>query len=143
MEPENQMPPLFHLSFHVHDLNQARHFYGDILGCDEGRSTDTWIDFNFFGHQLSVHLGTPVDQTITSQVGEHDVPMPHFGVILEMSEWKNLMALLERKGLAFTIAPSARFADQAGEQATAFLRDPSGNALEFKGFNDLARVYER
>ncbi|MFA9274261.1 MAG: VOC family protein [Candidatus Aquirickettsiella gammari] len=137
------MAPLFHLSFYVHDLNKARKFYGDLLGCDEGRSTEKWIDFNFFGHQLSLHLGTLADQTNTSQVGAHDVPMPHFGVILEMPEWEKLMARFEHHGVVFTIPPSMRFAGQAGQQATAFVRDPSGNALEFKGFKDLAFVYER
>lgn len=136
------MSALFHLSFHVHDLDRARQFYGDLLGCDEGRSTEHWIDFNFFGHQLSLHLGNPAHHTITSRVDEHNVPMPHFGVILEMAEWQTLMARLELQGVEFVIAPSMRFVGQAGQQATAFVRDPSGNALEFKGFSDLSRVYE-
>ena len=137
------MPSLFHLAFYVHDLHQARQFYGDILGCEEGRSTETWVDFNFFGHQLSLHLGPTAEQANTSQVGEHDVPMPHFGAILEMPEWESLIERLKQKAVTFTIAPSLRFVDQAEQQATAFVRDPSGNALEFKGFKDLNCVYER
>ena len=136
------MSALFHLSFHVHNLEQARQFYGEVLGCDEGRSTEQWIDFNFFGHQLSLHLGTPAPHTSTSRVDEHNVPMPHFGVILDMAVWQTLMARLEHQGVAFVIAPSMRFVGQTGQQATAFVRDPSGHALEFKGFTDLSRVYE-
>lgn len=137
------MSPLFHLAFQVHDLNTARRFYGQILGCTEGRSTDRWVDFNFFGHQLSLHLGAAADQTSTSLVDEHNVPIPHFGVILEMPEWEKLMAQLEQQGVVFEVSPSLRFAGQAGQQASAFVRDPSGNALEFKGFKDLSGVYEK
>lgn len=135
------MSSLFHLSFYVHDLCLARQFYGDLLGCDEGRSTEQWIDFNFFGHQLSLHLGTPAHHTSTSRVDAHNVPMPHFGVILDMSAWQALMARLEQQDVEFVIAPGMRFVGQAGQQATAFVVDPSGNALEFKGFSDLSRVY--
>ena len=137
------MPPLFHLAFQVHDLNAARQFYGQILGCNEGRSTDKWVDFDFFGHQLSLHLGTSIDKTSTSLVDEHNVPIPHFGVILEMPKWEELMARLEHQGVTFAVSPILRFAGQAGQQATAFIRDPSGNALEFKGFAYLSGVYEK
>lgn len=137
------MKALFHLAYHVRDLDQARHFYADILGCKEGRSTATWVDFDFFGHQISLHLGMPFATTNTGMVGDHLVPMPHLGVILAMTEWTILADRLRDHGLDFVIEPSIRFAGQAGEQATMFFLDPSGNPIEIKGFNNLESVYDK
>ncbi len=135
------MPSLFHLAYHVRDLQQARHFYGTVLGCPEGRSTDTWVDFDFFGHQVSLHLGEPFVTTRTGQVGEHKVPMPHLGVILSMTEWEALSARLAAEKIEFVIPPSIRFRGEAGEQATMFFFDPSGNPIEVKGFETLQGVF--
>jgi uncharacterized protein len=136
------MPSLFHLSFHVHDLDSTRRFYGHVLGCTEGRSAATWVDFNFFGHQLSMHLGAPFATTGTGQVGGHQVPMPHFGVLLPLPEWHALAQRLREHGVAFVMAPQLRFKGQPGEQWTMFLRDPSGNPIEVKGFASLATVFD-
>lgn len=136
------MRSLFHLAFHVRDLDEARRFYGGLLGCREGRSTETWVDFNFFGHQISLHLGQPFATTDTGQVAEHRVPMPHLGVILETPAWHALAERLRSDGLAFVIEPHLRFAGQPGEQWTMFFRDPSGNPIEVKGFDSLEAVYE-
>jgi len=134
------LPP-FHLAIPVHDLTTARHFYGEILGCSEGRSADTWVDFNFFGHQLVCHLDPkrdgPGDQ-ISNPVDGHDVPVPHFGVVLEMEQWEALAEKLRGVGTEFIIEPCVRFAGEPGEQATMFLRDLCGNAVEFKAFRDIA-----
>ncbi len=135
------MPNPFHLAFHVHDLDAARTFYGGTLGCDEGRSTDTWVDFDFFGHQLSLHLGTPFETADTGKVGEHMVPMPHFGVVLDMETFRSLAARLTGAGVAFVIPPSVRFEGEPGEQWTMFFRDPSGNPIEVKGVADMAGVF--
>jgi uncharacterized protein len=136
---------LFHLAFHVTDLNAARDFYGRILGCKEGRSTETWVDFDFFGHQISLHLGEPFASTLSGHVGDDMVPMPHFGVILPMTSWRALATRLERMTGAdeinFVLKPSIRFAGQAGEQATMFFKDPSGNPIEIKGFADFDQLY--
>lgn len=136
------MRSLFHLAFHVRDLDETRRFYGGLLGCREGRSTATWVDFDFFGHQISMHLGEPFATTNTGQVAEHLVPMPHLGVILEVPEWQALAERLRAGGLKFVIEPHLRFAGQPGEQWTMFFRDPSGNPIEVKGFSSLDRVYE-
>ncbi len=136
------MATVFHLAINVTDLNQARAFYGKVLGCVEGRSTDTWVDFNFFGHQLSLHLGQPFSTAKTGIVGEHKVPMPHFGAVLELGEWQALAKRLEEVGQAFIIAPVVRFAGQAGEQHTMFFTDPSGNPIEIKGVDSLERAWE-
>lgn len=128
------MPTPFHLAIHVHDLDAARGFYGGVLGCAEGRSTETWVDFDFFGHQLSLHLGQPFANAPTGRVGDHMVPMPHFGVVLHLPDWQALAARLTAAGTRFELAPSVRFQGQPGEQWTMFFRDPSGNPLEFKGF---------
>lgn len=136
------MRSLFHLAFHVRDLDETRRFYGGLLGCREGRSTATWVDFDFFGHQISMHLGEPFATTNTGQVAEHLVPMPHLGVILEVPEWQTLAERLRAGGLKFVIEPHLRFAGQPGEQWTMFFRDPSGNPIEVKGFSSLDRVYE-
>ncbi|MGB7269184.1 MAG: VOC family protein [Albidovulum sp.] len=135
------MPTPFHLAFHVHDLDAARAFYCDVLGCKEGRSTVTWVDFDFFGHQLSLHLGTPFANAATGTVGEHKVPMPHFGVVLALPDWQALAARLKAAGTEWIIAPSVRFAGTPGEQWTMFFRDPSGNPIEVKGFADMSGIF--
>lgn len=132
---------VFHLAYHVGDLAQARAFYGDVLGCVEGRSTETWVDFNFFGHQISLHLGTPFQTANTGHVGDHLVPMPHLGVILPKPEWDALAQRLRDKGVDFVLEPFTRFAGQPGEQSTMFFRDPFGNPIEVKGFADMGGVF--
>ena len=132
---------IFHLAYNVTDLDEARAFYGGVLGCAEGRSTDTWVDYNFFGHQLSLHLGTPFATADTGHVGDHLVPMPHLGVILPKAEWDTLAARLKAADIDFVLAPFTRFAGEPGEQSTMFLRDPFGNPIEFKGFADMAGVF--
>jgi extradiol dioxygenase family protein len=126
----------------VHDLVEARQFYGVLLGCDEGRSSDHWIDFDFFGHQIVAHLD-PNARPIAAHnsVDGHDVPVPHFGIVLTMADFQTLAGRLAAAGVAFVIAPHIRFAGQAGEQATMFFHDPSGNALEFKAFADDAMLF--
>ena len=131
----------FHFAFHVRDLDASRQFYGTLLGCREGRSTDTWVDFDFFGHQISLHLGEPFPVSNTGVVGNHMVPMPHFGLVMAMPDWKALAERLTQHGMDFVIPPSLRFEGEPGEQATMFFRDPSGNPIEVKGFADLAQVY--
>jgi len=135
------MRSLFHLAYHVTDLDAARRFYGKVLGCTEGRSTETWVDFDFFGHQISLHLGTPFATTNTGKVGDHMVPMPHLGVVLPLADWLALAERLEGHGLAFEIPPVIRFAGEPGEQRTMFFRDPSGNPIEVKGFADFEGVF--
>ncbi len=136
------MRSLFHLSFHVRDLASTRLFYGGVLGCTEGRSAATWVDFDFFGHQLSMHLGAPFASADTGQVGTQQVPMPHFGVLLPLAEWQALARRLREHGVAFGMAPQVRFEGQPGEQWTMFFRDPSGNPIEVKGFASLATVFD-
>lgn len=135
------MQSLFHLAYHVTDLDAARRFYGGVLGCAEGRSTDTWVDFNFFGHQISLHLGEPFKTTNTGKVGEHMVPMPHLGLVLALPDWQQLAQRLQAAGVAFVLEPQLRFAGQPGEQWTMFFLDPCGNPIEVKGFASLAGVY--
>ncbi len=135
------MPTPFHLAIHVHDLDAARAFYGGVLGCAEGRSTDTWVDFDFFGHQLSLHLGTPFATAPSGQVAGRAVPMPHFGVVLEYRDWRALADRLEAAGTDWVLAPSVRFEGRPGEQWTMFFRDPSGNPIEVKGFRDMGGVF--
>lgn len=137
------MRSLFHLAFHVTDLDQARRFYGGVLGCTEGRSTDTWVDFDFFGHQLSLHLGQPFATERTGRVGDHLVPMPHFGLVLELPDWQALAQRLRAAGTAFVLEPQLRFAGQPGEQWTMFFCDPFGNPIEIKGFRSLDGLYEK
>ncbi len=132
---------IFHLAYHVDDLDKARAFYGGLLGCSEGRSTDTWVDFNFFGHQISLHLGPVFATSKTGKVGDHMVPMPHLGVILPQDDWQTLADRLTASGLDFTLAPVTRFADEPGEQSTMFFHDPAGNPIEIKGFKDMAGVF--
>jgi extradiol dioxygenase family protein len=138
------MAPLrpFHLAFPVHDLAAARGFYGGVLGCPEGRSAERWIDFDLYGHQIVVHLDAAMKPAgLTNPVDGHGVPVPHFGVVLEMPEWEALAARIEAAGVPFGVAPYIRFKGQPGEQATMFFRDPSGNALEFKAFADLGQLF--
>ena len=137
------MKSLFHLAYHVTDLDEARAFYGTVLGCEEGRSAATWVDFDFFGHQISLHLGTPFETTNTGKVGDHMVPMPHLGVVLPLDAWRVLSARLEQAKTDFIIVPSVRFEGEAGEQWTMFFRDPSGNPIEVKGFANFDTVFAR
>lgn len=139
------MPKLapFHLAVPVHDLAAARAFYGELLGSPEGRSSAEWVDFDFFGHQLVAHLdpGARAHVQTHNPVDGHAVPVPHFGVVLDWDEWHALVARLGARGQGFVIEPGIRFAGQVGEQATFFLYDPSGNALEFKAFRDPSRLF--
>ncbi len=135
------MPALFHLAFHVTDLDQARRFYGGVLGCREGRSTDTWVDFDFEGHQLSLHLGQPFRTERTGRVGDQLVPMPHFGLVLELPQWQAMARRLEAAGTDFVLAPQVRYPGEPGEQWTMFFCDPFGNPIEVKGFASLAGLY--
>lgn len=132
----------FHLAFPVRDIAEARAFYGDLLGCREGRSTDEWVDFDFYGHQIVAHRveswgtdagGNPVDG--------HDVPVPHFGVVLDIPTWQSLADRLVAAGTTFEIEPHVRFKGEPGEQATMFFRDPSGNAIEMKAFGSLDALF--
>ena len=132
----------FHLAFPVHDLAAARAFYGELLGCREGRSSDHWIDFDLYGHQIVAHLDAGMTpRPIHNAVDGHDVPVPHFGVVLTMPQWEDLAARLKAAGVQFGIEPYVRFKGQVGEQATMFFTDPSGNALEFKAFADDGQLF--
>ena len=131
----------FHFAFPVHDLNAARDFYGRVMGCPEGRSSDAWIDFNLYGHQIVTHLSASAHSVISNPVDGHDVPVPHFGVVLTMDQWHSLASRLAAAGTHFAIAPTVRFKGQVGEQATMFFYDPSGNALEFKAFADDSQLF--
>jgi hypothetical protein len=134
----------FHLAFPVDDLAAARRFYGELLGCAEGRSSDQWIDFDFHGHQLVAHLAPDeLRAAATNPVDGHDVPVRHFGVVLDWQAWHALADRLRAAGVAFLIEPGIRFAGLAGEQATMFFRDPAGNALEFKAFKDPSQLFAR
>jgi len=132
----------FHLAFPVRDIASTKRFYAGLLGCAVGREAERWIDFDLHGHQLSAHVA-PADAVATNAVDGEPVPVRHFGVILTMPEWRALEARLRAAGAAFLIEPQVRFAGQAGEQATMFLRDPSDNALEFKAFADDRKIFER
>jgi extradiol dioxygenase family protein len=131
----------FHLAFPVHDLDEARRFYGDVLGCREGRSSAEWIDFDFYGHQIVAHVGGQASDAASNAVDGHDVPVPHFGVVLAMDQWQELSERLQRAGVRFEIEPHIRFAGEPGEQATMFFRDPSGNAIEMKAFRSLEQLF--
>jgi len=134
------MHSLFHFSFKVNDLDAARSFYGGVLGCREGRSTHSWVDFDFFGHQLSLHLGTPFTTERSGRVGDTLVPMPHFGLVLALPDWEALFRRLSASGIEFIMEPQLRFAGEPGEQWTMFFLDPCGNPIEIKGFRSLASV---
>ena len=137
------LPP-FHLAFPVDDLAAARRFYGELLGCPEGRSAEDWVDFDLHGHQIVAHLAPegPPRRATNDVDGEH-VPVPHFGLVLPMDAWKALAERLESAGAEFVIRPTIRFKDQPGEQATMFLLDPAGNALEFKAMADPAGLFAK
>lgn len=139
------MPNPFHLAFPVHDLHAARAFYAGTLACPEGRSSDTWIDFDLFGHQIVAHLDAGSEKghapATSNPVDGHDVPVPHFGVVLDMDAWHALAERVKAAGVAFVIEPYVRFEGEPGEQATMFFKDPSGNALEFKAFKDMTSLF--
>lgn len=138
------MNNLFHLAFPVKNLDEARGFYAGVLECEEGRSSDRWIDFNLFGHQIVTHLAPESAGVRASNgVDADNVPVPHFGIVLPMDEWKSFAEKLRSKGVEFIIEPKIRFAGEVGEQATMFFLDPSGNALEFKGFNDFSQIFAK
>ena len=139
----NKIQP-FHLAIPVHDVELCRRFYANVLRCPQGRSDEKWVDFNFFGHQLVIHLKPEEnlsEERIANPVDGHDVPVPHFGVVLEWDEWHALANDLRVKGIKFIIEPYIRFEGKVGEQATMFFKDPSGNALEFKAFKDMEQLF--
>ena len=136
----------FHVAVPVYDLQEARLFYRDILGCEEGRSSDTWVDFDFYGHQFVIHWKPrPLEDAglHSNPVDGHDVPVPHFGVVLEMEDWEDLVRQLRQHSIPFIIEPYIRFKSLPGEQATMFFLDPSGNALEFKAFKDIGQLFAK
>lgn len=137
------MASLFHLAFNVTDLDEARRFYGGVLGCTEGRSTDTWVDFDFWGHQLSLHLGKPFATERTGKVCGVLVPMPHFGLVLDLEQWQAMADRLKDAATEFLLEPHARYEGQPGEQWTMFFCDPFGNPLEIKGLRSLEGLYAR
>ena len=137
------LPP-FHFAFPVDDLAAARAFYGGLLGCREGRTSDEWVDFDLYGHQIVAHLAPDaVRRRATNPVDGEDVPVPHFGLVLPMDEWRSLAQRLKEAGVEFVIPPTVRFAGEPGEQATMFLLDPAGNALEFKAMADPAKLFAK
>ena len=142
MSVTNNLSP-FHLAISVHDLALCRKFYGKILGMKEGRSSSKWVDFNFFGHQLVIHETGTKNELIHNQVDGHGVPVPHFGVVLNMNDWEELANRLKSKSVNFVIEPYVRFKGEVGEQATMFFLDPSNNALEFKAFKNLKNLFEK
>jgi uncharacterized protein len=135
----------FHIAFPVDDLDAARKFYGTTLGCPEGRSSAQWIDFDLFGHQIVAHLrpAAAIEETQHNPVDGHDVPIPHFGVVLTMEGWTALAKRLRNAGVTFVIEPYIRFKGEVGEQATMFFLDPAGNALEFKAFADMGQIFAK
>jgi len=133
----------FHLAFPVRDLEESRRFYAGLLGCPTGRESKEWIDFDLYGHQIVAHLASPEEAAATNRVDGKDVPVRHFGVILEWGDWEKLAEKLQQAGVKFVIEPGVRFKGQVGEQATMFFKDPSGNALEFKAFRDQSRIFAR
>jgi extradiol dioxygenase family protein len=138
----------FHIAFAVDNLEAARHFYGAVLGCREGRSAKEWIDFDLFGHQIVAHLEPAAAPRAGASLGNnsvdgHDVPVPHFGVVLDPEAWTRLAARVRAAGVPFVVEPYTRFAGEAGEQSTMFFLDPAGNALEFKAFGDLGQLFAR
>ncbi|MGZ5179508.1 MAG: VOC family protein [Ramlibacter sp.] len=140
---DRTLPP-FHLAFPVHDLAAARAFYGELLGCPEGRSSPDWVDFNFYGHQIVAHLAPDeCNFSKVSAVDGHGVPVRHFGAVLPMAEWERLAEKLRAVGTEFVIEPYIRFKGQVGEQATMFFRDPSGNAVEIKSFANLESLFAK
>lgn len=137
------LPP-FHLAFPVDDLTAARRFYGELLGCPEGRSAEEWVDFDLYGHQIVAHLAPEAARARASNpVDGEDVPVPHFGIVLPMEQWKALAGRLESADIDFVISPTVRFEGQPGEQATMFFLDPAGNALEFKAMANPANLFAK
>ena len=135
---------VFHLAYTVIDLDSARSFYGDLLGCQEGRSTDTWVDFNFFGNQLSLHVGEAIKRSKTnSEVDDISVPIPHFGCVLDWSSFHDLADKLQSAGIKFIVEANVRFKDLPGEQATMFFEDYSGNAVEFKAYRNPSEIFSK
>ena len=142
MQKNNIQP--FHLAIPVNDLEKSRDFYKNIIGCKEGRSSDHWVDFNLFGHQLVIHLKEKLEEkTKTNSVDGKDVPIPHFGVILEWNQFHEFSNILNKKDVKFIIEPYIRFEGLPGEQATMFFKDPCGNALEFKSFKDFNQIFSK
>ena len=135
--------PRFHLAFPVHDLAAARRFYGEVLGCDEGRSDEHWVDFDLYGHQIVAHLTDRAAEHAVNPVDGDQVPVPHFGVLLDPPAWRALAARLQAAEVEFVIEPHTRFQGEPGEQSTMFVLDPSGNALEFKAFEHDEQVFAR
>ncbi|MEL6614225.1 MAG: VOC family protein [Bacteroidota bacterium] len=136
----------FHIAFPVRDLESSRAFYGDILGCPEGRSSDEWVDFNLYGHQIVAHIAPIPERSEpdhSNAVDGHDVPVPHLGIVLTMDDWRDLAERVVAAGVEFVIEPYIRFEGQPGEQGTMFFLDPSGNALEFKAFEDLSSLFAK
>jgi len=135
----------FHLAIPVLNLEKCRNFYRDTLQCTEGRSSESWVDFNFFGHQLVIHQkeGVNTGLPITNPVDGHDVPVPHFGVVLDWDVWHELSDSLTEKNIPFIIEPTIRFKGKVGEQATMFFYDPENNALEFKAFRDMSQLFAK
>lgn len=137
------MNNLFHLAFPVKDLEESRKFYGEVLGCEEGRRSEQWIDFNLFGHQIVAHLSENAGVVHRNKVDADHVPVPHFGIVLPPAEFEKLAERLRSKGVEFVIEPKTRFKGETGEQSTMFFLDPSGNALEFKSFADFSQVFAK
>lgn len=135
------MTAFFHVSYHVTNLEESRKFYGEVLGCKEGRTSETYIDYDLFGHQISLHQGTPFPTMRTGKVGEHMVLMPHIGLVLQLDDWMAMAERLQAHGVKFDIPPVVRFPGQPGEQRTMFFLDPSGNPIEIKGFKDFKGVF--
>lgn len=138
---EFRQRPLFHLAFRVTNLEATRNFYVDVLGCRVGRSSDTWIDFDFFGYQISAHCLPKEGPAPSNEVDGHDIPIPHFGLIMSWEDWHRAVDHMNYIGVTFRVAPHIRFKDLPGEQATFFLEDPSGNCLEFKAFKNIEDVF--
>lgn len=142
--PSSAPLPPFHLAFPVRDLAEARRFYGELLGCPEGRSSVDWVDFNFYGHQIVAHVAAEeCRQVVTGSVDDHAVPVRHFGAVLSISQWTDLADKLKAAGIKFEIEPYIRFKGEVGEQATMFFLDPSGNAIEIKGFATLDSLFAK
>lgn len=139
---EFRQRPLFHLAFAVTDLEQAKNFYVDVLGCRVGRSSESWIDFDFFGYQITAHRVDNIDRRQSNPVDGHDIPIPHFGLIMSWEDWHRAVDHMNYIGVEFHVAPHIRFRDAAGEQATFFLNDPAGNCLEFKAFRNPDDVFK-
>ena len=136
--------PPFHVAIPVHDIPLARAFYRDVIGCPEGRSSEKWVDFNLYGHQFVIHYKPLSEEPLhTNEVDGKNVPVPHYGVVLEWGQWEDLASRLKAAGQAFVIEPYIRFKGEPGEQATMFFLDPCGNALEFKAFKDLDQMFAK